>query len=375
MKDEKDRMKRLRVAVVGVGHLGKEHARILASLPEVELVGVVDPNRVQAEAVAQRCGTRAFSDHRLLLGEVRAAVVAAPTVYHHTVARDFLAAGVPLLVEKPLAGNLAQADELARLSAEQGTLVQVGHIERFNPAFEELQNHPIRPRYIAAERCSGFSGRSTDVGVVLDVMIHDIDLVLTLVRSPAVRVEAMGAAVLGGNEDLAQARVTFANGCVADLTASRVHPESVRRMRLWGAEGYAGVDFASRKLTLMQPGEHLRRGRIDSRRLDPAILASLKTELFTRHLHATDVDCSGRHQADQLTRELQEFVRCARIGGAPRADAAAGRDALALASQILDRIRVHAWEGRPDGPIGPHQLPAPHGWLFHLENAPPAEAA
>jgi predicted dehydrogenase len=365
-------MTRLPVAVIGVGHLGKEHARILSSLADVELVAVVDPNHTQAEAVAQRCRTRACADHGALLGTVRAAVIAAPTAYHHSVARDFLAAGVPLLVEKPLASNLAQAQELAQLSLDQGTLLQVGHIERFNPAFEELQSRLLRPRYVVCERYSGFSGRSTDVGVVLDLMIHDLDLVLALCGSQPVRVEAMGAAVLGGNEDMAQARVTFANGCIADLTASRIHPESVRRMRVWAAEGYAGVDLAKRQLTLMQPGETLRRGRIDSRRLDNALLNSLKTELFTRHVQTTEVDCSQRHQADQLTRELQEFVRCVRTGQAPRVDAAAGRDAMALASQVLDGIRTHTWDGRADGPIGPHQLPAPRGWLF---NAGAQEAA
>ncbi len=364
-------MTRLPVAVVGVGHLGKEHARILATLAEVELLAVADPNRAEAETVAQRCQTRACTDHRALVDKVRAVVIAAPTAYHHSVARDFLAAGVPLLVEKPLASNLAQAQELARLAHEQDTLVQVGHIERFNPAFEELQSHPLRPRYVVCERCSGFSGRSTDVGVVLDLMIHDLDLVLALVRSEPVRVEAMGAALLGGNEDLAQARVTFANGCIADLTASRVHPESLRRMRVWSAEGYAGVDLAKRQLTLMQPGEHLRRGRIDSRRLDPTMMASLKTELFTRHVQVVEVDCSQRHEADQLTRELQDFVHCVQTGEAPRVDAEAGRDAMALASMILDGIREHAWEGSDDGPTGPLQLPLPRGWLFN----PPAQEA
>jgi predicted dehydrogenase len=365
-------MTRLPVAVIGVGHLGKEHARILSSLADVELVAVVDPNRAQAEAVAQRCQTRACAEHGSLLGTVRAAVIAVPTAYHHSVARDFLNAGVPLLVEKPLASNLAQAQELAQLALDQGTLLQVGHIERFNPAFEELQSRLIHPRYIICERFSGFSGRSTDVGVVLDLMIHDLDLVLALCASQPVRVEALGAAVLGGNEDLAQARVTFANGCVADLTASRIHPESVRRMRVWSAEGYAGVDLAKRQLTLMQPGQTLRRGRIDSRRIDSGLLASLKAELFTRHIQAVEVDCSQRHEADQLTRELEEFIRCVRTGQPPRVDAAAGCDAMALASRILDGIRTHAWEGRADGPIGANQLPAPRGWLF---DTPAHEAA
>jgi predicted dehydrogenase len=364
-------MTRLPVAVVGVGHLGKEHARILASLPEVELIGVVDPDRHQAEAVAARCMTRPYDDHRPLLSATRAAVIAAPTAYHHSIARDFLSAGIPLLVEKPLGSNLAQAEELARLSQEQDTLLQVGHVERFNPAFEELLRRPIRPRYLVCERYSGFSGRSTDVGVVLDLMIHDLDLVLALVQSPVAGVEALGAAVLGGHEDLAQARVRFANGCVADLAASRVHPESLRRMRAWGPEGYAGVDFATRRLTLMQPGEHLRRGRIDSRRLDPPLLNSLKAELFTRHVQVLEVDCSQHYQADQLTRELLEFLRCVRTGQSPRADAAAGRDALALASRVLDSIRTHAWDGRQDGPAGPYQAPPPRGWLFN----PPAQEA
>jgi predicted dehydrogenase len=357
-------MTRLPVAVIGVGHLGKEHARILASIGEVELVGVADPNAIQAEAVAQRCGTKAYSDHRALISKVRAAVVAAPTTYHHAIARDFLRAGISLLVEKPLAINLAQADDLVRLATHSGVVLQVGHVERFNPAFEELASRPIRPRYLICERSSGFSGRSTDVGVVLDLMIHDIDAVLTLVRSPVARVEALGLSVLGGHEDVAQARVTFANGCVADLSASRVSAEPARRMRVWSSEGFASVDFATRKVTFTQPAELLRQGRIDSRRLDAATLASLKSELFTRHLQTRTLDVSKRHAADQLTRELQGFVGCVNSGRTPRVDGVAGRDALALASAILDAIRSHAWEGDADGPKGPHEVPAPRGWLF-----------
>ncbi len=357
-------MTRLPLLVVGVGHLGKEHARILAGMAGVDLVGVVDANPAQAEAVAQRCRTRAYTDHRPFVGRVQAAVIAAPTLHHHAVARDFLTAGTHLLVEKPLTSNLAQADELVELAAEHDSVLQVGHIERFNPAFEELQGRPLRPRYIACERCSGFTGRSTDVGAVLDLMIHDLDLVLALVQSPVSRVEALGVAVLGGHEDLAQARVTFANGCVADLTASRVHPEALRRLRIWGAEGYAGIDFARRHLTLMQPAEGVRQGRLDSRRLDPATVASLRNELFGRFVQTQELDLSQRHACDQLTRELEEFVRCVRTGAVPRADGRAGRNALALASQVLDGLRKHAWDGRADGPVGPHQLPAPHGWLF-----------
>jgi predicted dehydrogenase len=357
-------MDRLPVAVVGVGHLGKEHARIARGLPGVELVGVADPNAAQAESVAQRCGTRAFTDHRALLGQVKAAVIAAPTSHHHAVAVDFLREGVHLLIEKPLAATLAEAEDLVALARRHGAVMQVGHIERFNPAFEELQGRPLAPRYLHAERCGGFTGRSTDVGVVLDLMIHDLDLALALARSPVARVEAIGLAVLGGHEDVAQARVTFASGCVADFTASRVHPEPRRRMQVWGAEGYAGIDFARRHLTLMQPGEPLRQGRIDSRRLDPGTAASLKADLFGSFVQRADVDCNVPPRADQLTRELEEFVRCARTGEAPRVDGQAGLDALALATRILASLRTHLWEGRTDGAAGPHQLPAPQGRLF-----------
>jgi predicted dehydrogenase len=359
----------LRMAVVGVGHLGKEHARILASLPGAELVGVCDPRAAQAEAVAGRCGTRALTDHRALVDSVDAAVVAAPTMYHHAVAVDFLRRGVHLLVEKPLAAQPAEAEELVDLARRHGAVLQVGHVERFNPAFEELQRRPLRPGYVWCQRCSGFSGRSTDIGVVLDLMIHDLDLVRALVDAPVRQVTALGAAVLGGHEDLAQARLTFANGCVADLAASRVHPVAVRQIHVWGAEGYAGADLARRHVTLVQPSEHLRRRRLELRPADPATVASLRTELFGRHLHVHDRACDAA--ADQLTRELEHFVSCVRTGQRPRVDGAAGRDAVALAGRVLDSLRAHCWGGEAGGPCGPWQLPEPCGPLF----APPARDA
>jgi predicted dehydrogenase len=362
-------MSRFRVGVVGVGHLGKEHARILAGMPDVTLVGLADPNTSQAAAVAERCGTRPYPDHRLLLDAVDAAVIAAPTAHHHAVACDFLSRGIPLLIEKPLTADPERADELVKLAREHNAVLQVGHIERFNPAFEELRRHPLRPKLISSERCGGFSGRSTDVGVVLDLMIHDLDLVLSLVRAPVASVWAMGVAVLGGHEDMARARVTFADGCVADFSASRVHPTPSRRMQVWGAEGYAAVDFAKRHLTLTQPSETLRQGKLDSRRLDAATAASLKAELFTRYFQTQDIDCAG---GDQLTAELQDFLGCVRDGRTPRVDGVAGRDAVALATQVLDALRQHAWDGDTAGPTGPQQVPEVKGPLFL---APAAKAA
>jgi predicted dehydrogenase len=354
-------MTRLRLGVIGVGHLGKEHARILAGMADVELAGVVDAAPAQAEMIAQRCGTQAFVDHRALVPLVDAAVVAVPTINHYTIARDFLVRGIPLLVEKPLTDVVAEADELVSLAALQNVVLQVGHIERFNPAFEELQHRPLRPKFVTCERYSGFSGRSTDIGVVLDLMVHDLDLLLNLVRSPVRSVEALGVAVLGGQEDMAQARLIFENGCVANLSASRVHPAAVRRMNLWGPEGFASVDFAHRRLTLMQLARHLRQGRLDVGRMDPTALASLKVELFTRHIETQEVDCSG---GDQLTCELRDFVQAVRTNGQPRVSGEAGRDALALADRILASLRRHAWQGDANGPVGPWDVPQPCGPLF-----------
>lgn len=354
-------MARLRLGVVGVGHLGKEHARILAGLPDVALIGVADPNIAQAEAVSLRCATQAYSDHRPLLDLVDAAVIVAPTAHHHAIACDFLRRGIPLLVEKPLAADFDRAEEMVNLAHEHGTILQVGHIERFNPAFEELSRRPLRPKYISCERCGGFTGRSTDVGAVLDLMIHDLDLVLALVQSKVTSVWAMGVALLGGHEDMARARVTFANGCVADFAVSRVHPAPIRRMQIWGAEGYAGVDFAKRHLTMMQPSEAVRQGRYDSRRLDATSTASLKAELFGRHIQMQEINCNG---GDQLTAELQDFLASIRHGRSPRVDGTAGRDAVALATRIIDSLNHHAWDGNSANFVGPHEFPAASGTLF-----------
>jgi predicted dehydrogenase len=358
------KVKRLRMAVIGVGHLGKEHARILAGLPEVELVGVADLNQEHAQAVAHRLNTQAFSDYWPLLNLVDAACIAVPTSQHVAVAREFLRRGIPLLIEKPLAADLAGAEELTALARQTGTLLQVGHIERFNPAFEELQRRTIRPLLVRAQRLGPFTGRSTDVGVVLDLMIHDLDLLLDLVRAPVRSVAAAGVSVFGGHEDVATARLEFTNGCCAELMASRATAVPARVMQVWAAEGYAELDFAQRRLTLVQPSEEVRRRGLDPAQLDPASRACLREELFGRHLETRVI--SGNMQ-DQLSAELQDFVACVRSGAEPRVTGTAGRDAIALAGAILHEIRTHAWDEASSGLRGPHQLPSPHGPLFQRD--------
>jgi predicted dehydrogenase len=351
----------LRLAVIGVGHLGKEHARILSSLADVELVGVVDTNFEQAQAVARRCGTQGFNDYWPLLNRIDAAVVAVPTCFHHAVASALLPRGIPLLVEKPLAPTLEQAEELVALARRHSVVLQVGHIERFNPALEELERRPLQPKFIECERCGPFTGRSMDIGVVLDLMIHDLDVLLALTKSSVTRVEALGLTIFGKVEDLCHVRLHFANGCVANVSASRVHPSPTRQMRLWGPEGFAQLDFAQRSLKLIQPSARMRQHPFELRALDPATMAMLKNEMFGRHLQVLQLDCN---QGDQLTRELQDFIHCVRTGAQPRVSGEAGRDAIALAERIQASARNHAWTGDPVGPRGPNELPAPLGMLF-----------
>jgi predicted dehydrogenase len=349
-------MARLRMAVVGVGHLGKEHARILAGLPEVELVGVADVNAEQAQAVARRLGTQAFADYWPLLNLVDAATIVVPTTFHFAVAAEFLGRGIPLLVEKPLAANLREAELLVALAERHGAILQVGHIERFNPAFEQLRRRPMQPKFIFCERLGPFTGRSTDIGVVLDLMIHDLDLLLALTGSEVRQVEAVGVSLFSGHEDVANARLHFENGCIADVTASRVSATPRRHMHVWAPEGYARLDFRQRRLLLAQPSEQLRR-----RGADLAALARGGADAWGRHIESVELDCN---QGDQLTRELQEFIICVQNGVRPRASGAEGRNAVALAERVLGSLRSHHWQGSVEGPSGPTQLPAPLGRLF-----------
>ena len=226
-------MTRLRVGVVGVGHLGQHHARILTTIPGVELVGVSDADLDRATLVAAKCATTAVPDYRQLLDAVDAVTVAVPTVMHREVAGAFLARGIATMVEKPMAGSLAEAEQLTSLARARGAVLQVGHIERFNPALRALDQLPIRPKYITAERLSLYTFRSTDIGVVLDLMIHDIDLLLSMIAAPVRSVAAVGLSLFGEREDVANARIEFEDGSVANLTASRASYAAVRKMRIW----------------------------------------------------------------------------------------------------------------------------------------------
>lgn len=355
-------MNPLRLAVIGAGHLGRIHSRLLAQMPDVALVGVCDSLPAAREQVASDCGAAPFADHRQLLDLVDAAVIATPTRFHRDVALDFLEHGVPLLIEKPIAATVAEADELVDSARRHGVVLQVGHIERFNPAFTAAAAHIRRPQYIEAVRASGFTGRSTDIGVVHDLMIHDIDLVLSLVESPLVRVDAIGVPILGQKEDAAQARLEFADGCVANLSASRVSFSEApnRRMHLWSAEGFAEIDFGKRSVKVVTPCETVRCGSFDFNALPAEEKAGFKDRVFADILRIMPIEIESRNA---LADELRDFVDAVRQATQPRVTGQQGREALAVAAAIIDSAQSHRWLPRPQAsPIlrGPHwNLPHP----------------
>jgi len=343
------------MAVIGVGALGRHHARILSENSGVELVAVVDSREDQGRDVAAKCRATWLADyHELLLCRaVDAVSVVVPTVAHWQVAGDFLRAGIPVLVEKPLAANVDQARDLVELARDSGALLQVGHIERFNPAFQAASDRIRQPKYIRAERTSPYTFRSTDIGAVHDLMIHDIDLVLSLVGSPLSSVEAFGVTVIGGHEDAVQARLRFASGCIADLTASRISPAVSRSLQAWSATGCVTCDMHTREVRQYAPSDRLRYGPppLELARQPGADMEQLKKDVFGRfvQVESLPVDASG---PDALTRELTDFVDCVKTGRTPHVDGEQGLAAMLIADAVLKSVAQHQWDGDADGAIG-----------------------
>jgi predicted dehydrogenase len=331
-------MRKLKIAVVGAGRLGGFHAQKLAKMPEIELAGVVDPIPENRRRAAAECLCPEFANHGDVLGRIDAAVIAAPTAFHFKLAKEFLQSNTHLLVEKPLCLNSREADELQVLARRRNLVLQVGHVERFNPAFTAALPYLSDPKYIETVRTSPFTFRSTDVGAVLDLMIHDLDLVLSIARAKVQKVDAVGLKVVGKDEDVANARIQFEGGCVANLTVSRVSRESVRRMKAWSSATFADIDFAARSAALVRPSETLRNGDFRVEKLSPD-----QVEYHRKHFADEHLPCEQlRFEAvDALALELNDFVEAIRAGRQPLVDAQAGRDAVALAETILDRIHAN----------------------------------
>jgi predicted dehydrogenase len=311
---------KLKTAVIGVGHLGKEHARIYASLPEAELVAVCDTNEAQGRAVGDRYGVRFVPDYQSLLGEVEAVSVATPTINHHEVTCACLEAGVSVLVEKPIARTLAESDEIIALAEARGLVLQVGHIERFNPALRALQTQLKQPRFFEAHRMGIFTPRSLDIDVVMDLMVHELDIIASLVNREVVKLEAVGIPILTPKIDLANARLEFADGCIANITASRVAGERLRKLRVFQPHQYYSLDYAEQQVAMA--------------RLVPPQGADKLPEIVAGALEVT--------KREPLLAEIESFVTAVRERTAPLVTGAEGRRALALALEVLKQIKEHA---------------------------------
>lgn len=311
---------RIRVAVVGVGDFGRHHVRVYRELEEAALVGVVDSNADRARAVASEFGTVALSGLDDLPGRADAVSLAVPTVEHARLGCRLLEQGLDVLVEKPMAASLAEADALVDAARARGRILQVGHVERFNPAILAVQpvvNHPL---FFEVHRLGVFSARSLDVDVIYDVMIHDLDLLLALVAAPVREVRSVGIPILTDKVDIAHARIEFEDGAVANLTASRVSTERVRKMRFFQAHEYISIDFARRDALRIRVARPARDG------CDPEF-AFEKLETSAE---------------EPLRAELRDFLACVRERRQPRVDGPAGRRALALADRVMEGIREHA---------------------------------
>ena len=299
----------MKIAVIGVGYVGREHARLYAELPNVELAGVVDVLRPRAEEVAALCKTTPFTDYREILGKVDAATLAVPTIDHGRIGIDLLENGVDVLVEKPIASSLEEGRELIDRARRNRRVLQVGHVERFNPVVAAAREAATRPQFFEIHRLAAFSPRSLDVDVVLDLMIHDIDIVLSLVPAPVREIRAVGIPVLSQKADIANARVEFEDGCVANFTASRVSFEKTRKLRFFQPHDYISVDYASQTGIIVS----LRMGRVLERKLEPP-------------------------KEEPLKLELQSFTECVRKRGKPAVSGEDGLRALELAMRINGAI-------------------------------------
>lgn len=303
-------MRAIRAGVIGVGYLGQYHAEKYAKIPGIELAAVVDPDRTRAALIAEKLGTRALPDAADLIGSVDVVSIVTPTMLHHRVAKQFLAAGVHVLLEKPMTVTLEEADELIAIAAGRGAILQIGHIERYNPAVTAVKQRLKAPRYLQADRSAPFTVRCTDVNVVLDLMIHDLDIVTDLAGSRPKEVSAGGSAIITRQIDAAMARILFENGCVADVAASRVSDAKKRETRVFDGDVLYTVDYQAQKALVSRRGT----GPVPE-------------------LAAEEIPLERR---DTLFEEISDFIGCVRENRKPSVSGAEGRNALALA-QIITR--------------------------------------
>jgi predicted dehydrogenase len=318
-KDAQDPAARLRIAVVGGGRIGQFHLKHLSRNPSALLAGVADTDEGRRKALAQKYKITAYPDPSELIGKIDAVIIATPTPSHYDIGRQFLEAGISCLIEKPLASTLEEAEALISLASSKGCVLQVGHIERFNPAVIEATKHIEHPQFIEVNRLGPYDPRVAGIGVVMDLMIHDLDIVLFLVGEDVTRVEAFGAQVLSNHEDIAKVRLHFKGGCIADLSASRISLKKYRRIRIFQKNAYLSLDYAAPKLQVYKKKTDVVKSLGDISMLSPKL-----------------------SKKDPLALEQTHFIECVREKRRPLVSGEHGRDALKLAQEILRQLKVHA---------------------------------
>lgn len=328
-------MHRLKVAVVGVGHLGKEHARVYAEMPGVELFGVVDIQRKQAEKVAQQYNTCYFLNYKDIIDKIQAVSIAVPTKSHYAIAKDFLQHGVHVMIEKPMTGTVLEARELIDISKAKGLVLQAGYIERFNPAIAAIKRLSVNPKFIECHRLSPFTFRSADIGVVLDLMIHDIDILLYITNSKVKKFDAVGVNVISDKEDIANVRIQFQNGCVANVTASRVSITPMRKIRLFSEDSYISIDYQKKDALIYKKSPELTLKSLNISNTNVSTIADLKSYVFGDLLKIEHIKMDDY---EPLKKELESFVDCIVNHKEPVVSGEEGLRAIEVANDILREI-------------------------------------
>jgi predicted dehydrogenase len=325
----------LPVGVIGCGRMGRLHARVYSQLPGVKLAGVYDASAEAASAVAESYGCRAFEGVEDLLDQVRAVTIAVPTVYHADFAERCLMRGVACLIEKPLAKDVAECRRIADLASRSGTVVMVGHIERFNPVMRAVSQLDIRPRFMEVIRVSPLTFRSIDVGVVLDMMIHDIDIVLRLAGSKVAKIDAIGVSVIGDVEDICNARLTFENGCVANMTASRLALKTERRMRLFSPDAYVSLDYGKKYGLIARRGKNINAIREAAQKIRSGEITDLSDLNYADLVQVEELQIDD---IEPLRAELESFVAAVTGKAKPEVTVEDGAAAVETATRIVESI-------------------------------------
>jgi predicted dehydrogenase len=336
---------RLPVAVIGAGHMGRHHVRLYSQMPAVRLAAVIDTNLDRAREQAAPLGVPFGPALTADMGDIAAVTIAVPTSHHLAVARPLMERGISVLIEKPIAGTVAEAEEIAELGRRHGVVVSVGHTERFNPAVAAVERLGIRPRYVETQRISPFTFRSADIGVVFDMMIHDIDVTLSMIREPVERVDAVGVSVLGPNEDVCNARLTFAGGAVASLTASRLALKTDRRLRAFAETAYVSLDYQKKAGVAITRDRNLDILKL-AREKNLTDLSQVAGLDFGKMVHVEPLQIESR---DALATELDAFVAAVRNRTAPPVTADDGVAAVRVATAIVSALNAHGWRSPAAG--------------------------